>query len=103
MINTTAMIAIAAATTPIAILAPVERPFEGDSDVGVVGIGEGVREELEVEDGVSEKVEPEITAEFDNAGNIAVVRVVSDVEELAAAAVLDINMTGTSFSKTPPV
>jgi hypothetical protein len=104
MINTTAMIAIAAATTPMAISAPVERPFEEVSDVGVVvGILVGVGEELEVGDGVAEKVEPEITAEFDSTGKIVGVCVASDVDELAAAAVFDINVTGTSFSKTPPV
>jgi hypothetical protein len=34
---------------------------------------------------------------------VADVCVASGVDELATAAVFDINMTGTSFSKTPPV
>ena len=48
------MIAITAATTLMAILAPAERPFEGFSDVGVVlGITEGAMERVDVGEGAA--------------------------------------------------
>ncbi len=54
MVNTAAMIAIAVATTLMAILAPAERPLEGVSDVGVVlGIAEGGMERVDVVEGAA--------------------------------------------------
>lgn len=63
MINAIATNAITAATTLMAILEPVDRPFEGLLDFGVVvGVGERALETLDVvdeavEDGAAEEVE----------------------------------------------
>jgi hypothetical protein len=112
MLKTTAIIAIVAARTPMAILAPVEMPSPG--------VGGGAMEELDVVDEFMDdvavdkdglKIWAELVSnckvpgvlEASDVAELAAAVDLTSVVELAAATVLDVNLTGASASKTPPV